>query len=203
MPAAFQKHQPTLARVLPAIETQCELGPECVWRVAERDHIPLGVEFARDSTPIDRVPFSQPAMSVKTFLDKFVEEYPSYEWRQIDGAVMVRPRAAWRGQESVLNRAVQAFHVADVTLGEVVRLLDTSDRIRHFSSDMYTRGDERQRRITLDFDGGPLLDAIYTVARAYDYNVAWKIEYRRVENRPAAPPQLEPQLTLDCLSPGK
>jgi hypothetical protein len=203
-PVAFQDQQAsTLDRVLPAIEAKCEPGPECLWRIAERDHIPLGVEFERDSTPGDRLPFSGPALSVKTFLDRFVETHPSYEWRQMDRGVVVRPRAAWRGQESVLNRPVQAFHVADVTLPEFFQLLDTPDRIRHFSSEMLIPGDERRRRVTLDFDGGSLLDAINTVARAYDYNVAWKVEYRRVDSRPSATPHLEPQLTLDCFLPRK
>jgi len=108
-----------------------EADVELIVSIAARLGVPLGFEAAdaldeRVSMPFDpRTRLSRKIVSVRPrpldvrgvplrqALDAAVAADRRYEWREVDGVVVVRPRAAWRDRDHPLLRAVTATQLSD------------------------------------------------------------------------------------------
>lgn len=89
------------------------LGFETVGALSERVSMPFNVQ-ARLLPKIVSVrprPVDVRGVPLRQALDAAVSADHRYEWRELDGVVVVRPRAAWRDRDHPLLRAVTATDV--------------------------------------------------------------------------------------------
>lgn len=99
--AATQERQASsLDRAIPATNLSCDGGVDCIWMLAFRFDLPLGIEVddARSGgTPLgnNRSRLQVPATTMRDFLNDFVQANPRYEWREIDGYAVLRLQSAW------------------------------------------------------------------------------------------------------------
>jgi hypothetical protein len=87
------------------------LGFEAVGALSERVSSPFRTQSSRDDRKIVSVrprPLDLRGVTLRQALDAAVAVDHRYEWREMDGVVVVRPRSAWRDPEHPLLRPVTA-----------------------------------------------------------------------------------------------
>jgi hypothetical protein len=62
-------------------------------------------------------------MTARQALDQLVALNSTYRWQEIDGVVVIRPKAAWDDPTNMLNRPTASFDVANPHLHEALHLL--------------------------------------------------------------------------------
>lgn len=91
------------------------VGFEEVGALRERVSMPFNFQ-ARPSRPIVSVrprPLDVRGVPLRQALDAVIAADRRYEWREVDGVVVVRPRAAWRDAGHPLLRRVTAIELDD------------------------------------------------------------------------------------------
>ena len=92
------------------------LGFEAVGALSERVSSPFRTQSSRDDRKIVSVrprPLDVRGVTLRQALDAAVSADHRYEWRNVDGVVVVRPRQAWRQAEHPLLRPVTAAQLND------------------------------------------------------------------------------------------
>lgn len=87
------------------------LGFEAAGALDERVSMPFKTQSSRDARKIVSVrprPRDVRGLTLRQALDAAVASDRRYEWRDIDGVVAVRPKAAWRDRDHPLLRPVTA-----------------------------------------------------------------------------------------------
>jgi hypothetical protein len=87
------------------------LGFEAVGALSERVSMPYKTQSSRDAPKIVSVrprPRDVRGLTLRQALDAAVASDRRYEWREMDGVVVVRPRAAWGDRDHPLLRPVTA-----------------------------------------------------------------------------------------------
>ena len=87
------------------------LGFEAAGALDERVSMPFRTPSSRDARRIVSVrprPLDVRGVPLRHALDAAVLADHRYEWREVDGVVVVRPRAAWRDRDHPLLRPVTA-----------------------------------------------------------------------------------------------
>lgn len=83
-------------------------------QIAREAGIPFGFEWTREPLP-DSV--AEPSsntlsqMTVEQALDAVVQADPRYAWRELDGVLVIRPRAAWTDPHHPFNRPIGTLDV--------------------------------------------------------------------------------------------
>ena len=116
-------------------------------------------------------PLDVRGVTLRQALDAVVAKDRRYEWRDVDGVVVVRPRAAWRDREHPLLREVGPVHLRDARMPDVV---DAVRRAIHIGVRDSSASSNGERRLSLDFAGGTLLDLLNALARAHG-RVQWSL----------------------------
>jgi hypothetical protein len=101
------------------------IAPGAVLTLADAVGVPLGFESLPASAPLVRAPVTGIRLS-GTFgpaLDDLVTFDPRYEWRDVDGIVVIRPTTAWLDPDNPLFRTVSAIRLEDVTLAKALGAL--------------------------------------------------------------------------------
>src|SRR5262245_36814941 len=88
-------------------------------RLADLTFVPMGVELPRPTRKAGR---AQPVshMSLRDALSAITISDPRYEWREMDGVVVLRPTVSWGDRGHPLARAIDEIRLNDVTLAEAV-----------------------------------------------------------------------------------
>jgi hypothetical protein len=98
------------------------VGFEAVGALSDRVSMPFGTQSARDARKIISVrslPRPVRGLTLSQALDAAVASDRRYEWRNIDGVVVVRPKAAWRDGDHPLLRRVTASELDDAGVGDL------------------------------------------------------------------------------------
>jgi hypothetical protein len=172
-PAATQNFPPDpLAVRMPDDATEADV--ELIVSIAARLGIPFGFEQAGALSERVSMPYStrggasrpRPLVSVRPTpldvrgvplrqaLDAVVAKDRRYEWRDVAGVAVVRPRAAWRAPEHPLLRRVPAASLQENAEGEELLAVLT--------------------HLSLDFPGGTLFELLNSAVRANGH-VQWSL----------------------------
>jgi hypothetical protein len=104
---------------------------------------------------------------------------PRYEYRELDGVIVVRPSGAWDDNDQFLSMPVKSIPFENVTAGDVITSIYNLFGIlpRRTSS-----GFPDTRRFSLRFPGGTMFDLLNAFARAHG-SIAWQLEHHTDEER--------------------
>jgi len=96
----------------------------------------------------------------------------------MDGVIVVRPADAWNDPQNVLNFPTAAFEATDQRLDDVVHTLLQAVTPKAFAPHEDLADPDRpiNRRVTVMFRGGTMLDGVNAVARTRT-GVYWQLGY--------------------------
>jgi hypothetical protein len=145
---------------------------------------PGGVEYVpgacqssvrRSTPPPDFVSFQ--GMSIDDALDRLVSLGPTYERREENGVIVVRPVVAWRNTAHFLRRVVGTFELDQATIATALTGLQTALGPWTFGG---TPSPQATAGSTLPFSVSLLmpsvLDALNAVVRAHG-GLVWEVSY--------------------------
>jgi hypothetical protein len=132
--------------------------------LARTSHVAIGLENAVDcSTVLPRVYEDSilDTTTVRRVLDRIVSIDPTYRWADMNGVVVVRPVKSWTDPSNALNVQVAPLHIENATVTHSLRaLLQLPSAENMFDNRI------NNRPLTVDFNGGTLVDALNTLVRA-------------------------------------
>jgi hypothetical protein len=101
------------------------MGPSTLWEIATAANVPFGIEFSEAPPPVRLAGASVEVVAtgrtVREVLDVLVVRDSRYEWREIDGVVVVRPVASWSDAGNPLFARVPDMQIDDRPMTEVVK----------------------------------------------------------------------------------
>ncbi len=113
--------------------------------------------------------------TVRDALDRFVQMNPRYEWREMNGVPVIRPRAAWTDPRDPLNQRVETFSCLNADWHSV--LLD----IAHLMNPSIVRPASGPPaggwNLTLNIDGATILEILNHAVRS-DGHLSWWLRCR-------------------------
>jgi hypothetical protein len=138
--------------------------------LATAAQVPMGVELV---LPTERRVLTTGAgtnvtgMALRDALAALVALDPRYEWREIDGVVIVRPVAEWADGSHPLWREVGAAHLRDATLQDAVSFVQTFQEPGKRYEPLPRNADVTKRRLSVDLPAGTLLGLVNAIARSH------------------------------------
>ena len=139
-------------------DLQLPLGFEWVGAFDQR---PAPGQQWTDSTPTALIVTN--GLTLRQLLDAVVDADARYEWRLVDGVVVIRPAAAWADANHPLHRAVPPVVLNTVTFaGAVDGILKATGQ---YTQPYANRTEDT--RFSLDFPGGSLLELLAGIVRAH------------------------------------
>jgi hypothetical protein len=152
-------------------------------QVARASNVPLGFEnvadcgFGRRTIVREARARILSASTAREAFDQVAALNANFEWREVDGMVVVRPAGAWRDAGNLLNLPTHSFQVMNVAGDDALyRVLDaTTPRITYVQSHQRASG-SLDAPVSVDFNGGSLLRALNAVVRAKG-DAEWRVGY--------------------------
>ncbi len=116
--------------------------------------------------------------SPREAFDYLMTVYPEFSWKDMDGVIVVRPKAAWDDPNDVLHYPTASFQSADQPLDDALHALLRAVSPSAFSphDDLANPDRPINRRVTVLFRGGTMLDALNTVVRSCA-DLDWQLGY--------------------------
>lgn len=144
-------------------------GPELA-KLAVAAGVPMGFEAAGQPTRLSH-PVTATGRKLSEVLDDLIRADDRYEWREVDGVIVVRPQAAWRDPLSVFNTAVGPIRRREMQASDAASLMAQLFGVR---SDL-SSGPGDTIRFTVDLpDGGTLLGVLNAIVRAHG-TMTWSL----------------------------
>ena len=146
-----------------------------VWRLATTTGVPMGIEVATGRVPRRpenaSVEFRATGRTLREVLDRLLEWDNRYEWRELDGVVVVRPVSAWSDSANVLFSLVADVEQHEVTTTEavkaVVKALGGGDQKYSVFPD--------SRRVSVSAGRGSAMDLLNALVKVHG-SLAWSLE---------------------------
>jgi len=117
-------------------------------------------------------------MSARQAFDHLMTLMPMFSWKEMNGVVVVRPKAAWDNPTDPLNLSTDAFEAAnervDDVLHTVLHAVKPSMFIPH--EDVPRHDGPITRPVAVAFSGGTMLDALNAIVRAHA-GLEWQLGY--------------------------
>jgi hypothetical protein len=175
-PAPFT--EPILDRIVRTKRNGQPLILESIFGVSEL------AEAAGVTMGIELLPATEPralsggiqvtGMSLRDALSAFTAADSRYEWRDMDGVVVIRPIAAWFDSAHPLSREVTGVRLDSATISEVIRveqsLLDPEVRNGPSVDPLLDA-----RRVSVTLPHGTQLDLLNAIARSHG-RLCWVLE---------------------------
>jgi hypothetical protein len=110
--------------------------------------------------------------TVRQVLDHLIALDPAFQWRDVNGVAVVRPVMAWDDAANPLNVAAEPFTLVDGQLTDAV-----AAAVRRVKLQVAGAADDAatNRRFSVEFTGGSMLEALNTVIQAHGAAV-WEIQ---------------------------
>src|SRR6267378_873957 len=166
----------------PSTFPPCAFGA-MVGQVARQVGVLVGFENTADcflSPRLDARLHSEPlaAASGREAFNYLTNLMPKYSWKEMNGVVVVRPTLSWEDRSNVLNLPTKSFTVTEQRLDDVIHtMLHNVVPIAFVShKDVRNAGRLSERRVTMTFRGGSLLDALNALAEAHQ-DMEWQLGY--------------------------
>jgi hypothetical protein len=148
-----------------------------------------GVPFGFEADDVDPRPATGAAVephevrgdTLRAALDAFVTLDPRYEWRDMDGVLVMRTRGAWTSRRDVLNQPVRDVDWPDLDViaafNRIARLLYPASPHDAFEGMTGTHN----RPFSVHVREGTLLDVLDAAVRA-DGELGWAVAYGAAPN---------------------
>jgi hypothetical protein len=161
----------------------CEVGT-AVDQIARNASVRVGFENAADcglsSRSLNAGDDAEvlTGLSARQALDRLVASVPDFSWREMDGVVVVRPKAAWSDLKNTLNLPTTRFARKDVQLHEILHaMLDAvTPPLSRPHLDFPVSPRSSGPPVSIAFRGGTLLDALNAIVRARR-DAQWQLGY--------------------------
>jgi hypothetical protein len=166
-----------------------------IWSLSKVMRTPFGMEVAPVAPPAPSQPVNAMGRGLRDVLDMLVERDPRYQWRVIDGVIVIRPVAAWNDAADPLFALVPDVELSDVTMTEAVQAV-----LAALGGDSRAIIIDDSKRVSLSVLHGTALDLLNALVRSHG-ELMWTFE-------PAEPQQVKAtglthQLTLYGSSVGR
>ena len=165
--------QPALDRVVGLTEYQIPLiittiDGQNVGMLAKAAGVPLGFEGLQPRPTRLSIPATK--RPLRDVLDAMVAADPRYEWRELDGVVVVRPVEAWTDPASALNNSVARVKLDDVVASDLYPVIS---RLLGVTAPQVALGDSHRFSLETPAETS-LLYALNAMARAHG-SLSWAI----------------------------
>jgi hypothetical protein len=103
-------------------------------------------------------------LTLRNALDALVAADPRYEWRDIDGVIVLRPASAWNETEHPLLRRIGPVHLDGVSLNDAITFQHAllEPQLRHGPDP----SPNNAPRITVDLQGGTHLTLVNAIVKS-------------------------------------
>ena len=145
-------------------------GPSAVRDLANATRVPMGIEFLGPGNPPRSAEIPATGRTLREVLDAMVAIDPRYEWREMDGVIVIRPTASWNDPQSLLFRLVPGERMDDVSPQEAVERL-----ARQLGHNGRLGGIPGGKLLSIDAPQGTVLDFANTIVRAHG-EMIWTLE---------------------------
>jgi hypothetical protein len=137
--------------------------------LAAATKVPMGIEVLSPGRhpPSREIPAT--GRTLREVLDAMVAVDPRYEWRELEGVIVIRPVASWTDPNHALFRIVGPVRMIDVSPQEAVQRLARELGYPHPLS--FPGG----KSLTLDLPQGSVLDLANAIVRAHG-ELTWTLE---------------------------
>ena len=110
-------------------------------------------------------------MTLQSALTTLVTLDPRFEWRNLDGVIVLRPVTAWRDPASPLYHTVNELRLEDTTVAKAIGAFTT----RVGSPEHARNSFPDTRTFTVDVPQGTVLDLLNGIARSHG-ELCWEWE---------------------------
>jgi hypothetical protein len=143
--------------------------PSGVQNLASATRVPMGIEFLGPGQRPPMVEIHATGRPLRDVLNAMIGVDPRYEWREMDGVIVIRPVAAWNDPQSMLFRIVEPVHLIDVPPQEALARVARAVGYPHPVGNAFGG-----KLLSLVLPQGTLLDLVNAVLRA-DGELTWEL----------------------------
>jgi hypothetical protein len=124
------------------------------------------------------------ASTPREALDRLIAAMPGFQWKEIDGVVVVRPTTAWADPDDVLNLPTAAFRAPHGPFNDALHtaLRAVTPPLIDPSHEDVPHSDRMNSAASVTFRGGSLLEALNELVRAR-HDAFWRIGYNGAPRR--------------------
>ena len=155
------------------------------FRIGQVVEEPVGVERWPEDCPgpprsaesiTDWLPLT--GLNAHEALDRLTELDPRYEWREMDGVIVVRPHIAWTDPGHFLHRTVSSFTLRNQHLGRALEaVLDTLGPFQWPASEPFVSTTRQADRvISLNLGTTSVIEILNAVVRTHGA-MSWHLRY--------------------------
>jgi hypothetical protein len=144
--------------------------PAAVSDLAKATKVPMGIELLGPGDHPVTGKITATGRTLRDVLTAMVLIDPRYDWREMDGVVVIRPVVAWNDPESLFFRLVAPVQMRAVALQQAVERL-----AREVGYGYPLGGIPAGKRLTLDLPQGTLLDLANAILRTHG-ELTWTLE---------------------------
>ena len=150
-----------------------ELKGQTVGALAGAAGVPMGFESA-SVAPVQTPPIAATGRTVREVADAIVAANPGYDWREDNGVLVFRPRAAWEGAASSLDARIAGLTLDDIEAADALLVIS-----RLFGATNASVGLGDTHRFSVDVPAGSTrLDALNAIVRAHG-TLAWVVQRKQ------------------------
>ena len=140
-----------------------ELKGQSVGRLAAATGVPMGFEAA-SVAPVQAQTVAATGRTLREVADAIVAANPRYDWREDNGVLVFRPRAAWEGAASALDARIAGLTLDDVEAADAILVVG-----KLFGAKNASVGFGDTHRFSVDVPAGSTrLDALNAIVRAHE-----------------------------------
>ena len=143
--------------------------PSAVHDLANATRVPMGIEFLGPGRHPISGSIPATGRTLREVLDAMIAVNPQYEWREMDGVIVIRPVAAWNDGANLLFTMVPPVRMIDTTLQKAV------ERLALEVGDPRPVSNISGKVLSLDLPQGTVLDLANAILRAHG-ELAWTLE---------------------------
>ena len=132
-----------------------------VFDLANATRVPMGIEFLNPASHFQVPDIPATGRTLREVLDAMIAVDPRYEWREMDGVIVIRPVGAWNDPRDMLFRIVEPIHLIDVTPDDAIRRIAREVGYPHPITAF------PGKPMSLDLPQGTVLDLANAIVRAH------------------------------------
>ncbi len=144
--------------------------PSTVGALANATRVPMGIEFLGPAQDSPTGQILATGRTLREVLDAMIAVDPRYQWREMDGVIVIRPAAAWNDPDNLLFRMVAPIRMVDVPSAEAVGRLAREVGNGDPFGDVFGG-----KRLSLDLPQGTVLDLANAIVRAHG-ELTWELQ---------------------------
>lgn len=150
------------------------MWPSVALDLSAAARVTIGMEMAPGPPPKDLLHLPEVAATGRTLrevLDALVARDTRYEWRVVDGTIVIRPVSAWTASDNPLYAVVPDVDLHDVTMTEAVRAVITA--LGGLDQRYTTFPDSRT--VSVSVAHGTALDLVTALVKSHG-SLTWTLE---------------------------